>query len=146
MKPFKEVSIAIGICERDGQILLIQRKDPNPMWDQKWEFPGGKIESDETPELTAHREVFEETGLRVLNSRFFHRHVYDWELPDETVRVHLHCFHCYVDEGDVVLEADKAYQYAWSAPDRVVEYDNLPANEEIFEHFLSCTHTEPGLR
>lgn len=49
------------------KILLIMHKK-----NKRWTQPGGHIEDDETPEETALREVYEETGLRVklLGQRF----------------------------------------------------------------------------
>lgn len=58
---------AFVINPMDKKILLIQHKKNG-----KWTQPGGHIEDDETPEETALREVFEETGIRVslLGDRF----------------------------------------------------------------------------
>ncbi|WP_286913214.1 MULTISPECIES: NUDIX hydrolase [unclassified Pseudomonas] len=46
------------ICLRSGKVLLVRRKGG------KWNFPGGAIESGETPQQAAARELEEETGLR----------------------------------------------------------------------------------
>lgn len=53
---------AYGIVRRDGTVLLV--------WDQadeQWYFPGGGIESGESPEEALAREVTEETGFRLLS-------------------------------------------------------------------------------
>ena len=49
------------------KILLVKHKK-----NRRWTQPGGHIEDDETPEETALREVYEETGLRVrlIGERF----------------------------------------------------------------------------
>ncbi len=136
MKPLKEIEIAVAICERNGKILLIQRRDTNPIWDKRWEFPGGKLEGGESPEDAVRREIREETGLSILESTFFHFHHHDWELPEKTLRVHLHCFHCIVGEGEVTIEEEKAYQHAWPTPVEALAYDSLSANNDILQHFL----------
>ena len=144
MKPFKEIEIAVAICERDGKILLIQRRDTNPMWDKQWEFPGGKLEAGESPEAAVRREVGEETGLVVIESKFFLLYHHDWELPERVLRVHLHCFHCVVGEGDVKLEEEKAYQHAWPTPTEALEYDSLSANNDILHFFLDARTSNMG--
>jgi 8-oxo-dGTP diphosphatase len=136
MKSLKEMEIAVGLCERDGKILLIQRRDTKPVWDKQWEFPGGKLEVGESPETCVRREIFEETHLTILESRFFHLHHHDWELPEKILRVHIHCFHCRVGEGDISLESEKAYTYAWLTPTEALNYDSLSANQDILKMFL----------
>ncbi|WP_139795923.1 nucleotide triphosphate diphosphatase NUDT15, partial [Desulfocicer vacuolatum] len=39
-------------------------------WAGSWAFPGGHLEFNESVEMCATREVFEETGLSVKNPRF----------------------------------------------------------------------------
>jgi 8-oxo-dGTP diphosphatase len=56
--------IAIAVVEHQGCFLIGQRPDGVALAGL-WEFPGGKIEPDETPEMAAVRECREETGLKV---------------------------------------------------------------------------------
>ncbi|NQV89936.1 NUDIX domain-containing protein [Candidatus Uhrbacteria bacterium] len=144
MKPLKEVTIAVALCERNESILLIQRKDNNPMWDKKWEFPGGKIETGESPEEAVKREVLEETGLNVLEASFFHLHHHDWDLPETILRVHLHCFQCQVGEGEITLEEEKAYRHAWATLEEALAYDSLSANLDILDFYITCKSIERG--
>ncbi len=50
------------VCLRDDQILL-QREYSYPIGEVLLQFPGGKIEADETPEQAAARELKEESGF-----------------------------------------------------------------------------------
>ncbi|EAX47152.1 NUDIX hydrolase [Thermosinus carboxydivorans Nor1] len=64
----KEVTAAIII--NDGKVLIAQRAE-NQKLAGKWEFPGGKIESGETPEECLIREINEELGINIEVNDFF---------------------------------------------------------------------------
>jgi 8-oxo-dGTP diphosphatase len=59
--------VAAALVDRDGRVLLQQRPPGKPMADL-WEFPGGKVERDETPEAALVRELEEELGIRTHRS------------------------------------------------------------------------------
>jgi 8-oxo-dGTP diphosphatase len=66
--------IAIAVVEYEGQFLVGQRPDGVPLAGY-WEFPGGKIEPNETPEAAAVRECFEEAGIDVEVTNTYPEHV-----------------------------------------------------------------------
>lgn len=57
-------SIVIGLIEKEGK-FLIQRRPEAGLLGGLWEFPGGKIEKGESDQSALHREIMEETSLRV---------------------------------------------------------------------------------
>jgi 8-oxo-dGTP diphosphatase len=66
----KVVSIGVGaIVRRGNEILMLRRK--NVHGSGTWSTPGGHIDFGESPEECAIREVKEETGLSVINPRFY---------------------------------------------------------------------------
>jgi 8-oxo-dGTP diphosphatase len=67
------IAVACALIEHDGHVLMAQRPAHKHLGG-KWEFPGGKIEPGETPEIALHRELQEELGctveiIRVLTPR-----------------------------------------------------------------------------
>jgi len=60
----RHIRVACAIIERDGLVLAAQRSASMSL-PLKWEFPGGKIDGEETPEECLHRELREELGVRV---------------------------------------------------------------------------------
>lgn len=65
---FIDPKVASGaLVSRNGELLLVRRGvDPEI---GKWTIPGGFVEGDEDPRLTAERECLEETGLQVRTGR-----------------------------------------------------------------------------
>ena len=71
---------AVALIDVDGRILLAQRPEGKSMAGM-WEFPGGKIEAGETPEVALVRELKEELGIDTWESCLapltFASHCYD---------------------------------------------------------------------
>lgn len=56
--------VAAALIDADGRVL-VQRRPAGKAMAGLWEFPGGKIESGETPEMALIRELREELGITV---------------------------------------------------------------------------------
>lgn len=56
--------VAAALVDRDGRVLL-QRRPPGKQMADLWEFPGGKIEPGEAPEVALARELAEELAITV---------------------------------------------------------------------------------
>ena len=59
--------VAVALVDADGRVLL-QQRPPSGSLAGLWEFPGGKIEPDETPEAALVRELEEELGIATHSS------------------------------------------------------------------------------
>jgi A/G-specific adenine glycosylase len=71
------ISMSTGVLIHD-QRIFIQKRKSNDIWADLWEFPGGVIEDQESPEETVTREFLEETGIKVKPADFLghYQHAY----------------------------------------------------------------------
>ncbi len=71
--------VTAAILQKDGRILLTQRL-PGSRHGGLWEFPGGKLDPEESPEEGLQREIREELGIDVQVGAVFDvvYHRYDW--------------------------------------------------------------------
>jgi 8-oxo-dGTP diphosphatase len=72
------VPIAVAVVECEGR-FLVGRRPRGAALAGLWEFPGGKIETGESPEDAARRECLEETGLAVTVRGCYPQHVQRYE-------------------------------------------------------------------
>lgn len=63
----KQLSVAVGIIRNAEQRFFIARRPDGVHMAGMWEFPGGKVEEDETSEQALIRELREETGIEASN-------------------------------------------------------------------------------
>lgn len=88
----KDVDVAIGILRRNGR-YLIQKRPSKGLLADLWEFPGGKVEKNETPQVALGRELKEELGVGVRSAR----HVLNVRHFYTQFRVQLHVYACELD-------------------------------------------------
>jgi 8-oxo-dGTP diphosphatase len=80
--------VSIIVENKEGEILLLLRDNKSTIvFPKHWTLIGGKVEEGETPEMAAHRELVEETGLKAHLS-FWKR--YEREHPLFIVDQHIY--------------------------------------------------------
>jgi len=120
--------IAIAVVERDGQFLVGQRPAGVPLAGM-WEFPGGKIESGETPETAAVRECLEETGVAVQPLFRYPEHVQTYEHG----RVQLFFIACRVDNGS---PKEPRTPFRWTKREELKNLDFPTGNAALLDLLL----------
>lgn len=114
---------ACALIDRDGRILLTERPAGKAMAGF-WEFPGGKVESGETPEASLVRELREELDIETetacLAPIAFASHGYD------DFHLLMPLFVCRKWTG--IPRGAEGQQLAWVKADRLNEYKLPPAD------------------
>ena len=92
-----------------------------------WEFPGGKIEPEETPEAAIVREIKEELDTEVQVVKLLDTVEYDYP----NFHLSMDCFICSVVSGDLVLKEHEAAR--WLTKDTLDSVDWLTADLGLIE-------------
>ena len=71
-------NVGLIVLNQENQLLVCRRKDQ-----QTWQFPQGGIDIGESPRVAAHRELFEEVGIKQKDVKIIQKssHWYHYDLP-----------------------------------------------------------------
>ena len=131
--------VAAIIIDEAGRVFATQRGYGE--WKDWWEFPGGKMEANETPEQALRREIREELAAEIEVGELLLTIDYDYPAFHLT----MHCYMCRLlnkEQGAknkdsnssnsqfTLLEHEAA---KWLAPSELHTVRWLPADEEIIE-------------
>jgi len=117
---------AVIMVDVDGRILLAQRPKGKSMAGL-WEFPGGKVETGETPERALIRELKEEIDIDITEACLapftFASHTY------EDFHLLMPMFLC--RRWDGIIQPREGQALKWVRIDRLKDYPMPPADEPL---------------
>lgn len=124
----KIIEVAAGIIYDSSGRILIARRKPEKSIGGKWEFPGGKIEAGETPEVCLKRELVEELGINVntITPFMVTKHNYG------DFQILLIVFECMIVSNDIISMNDHD-RITWVTKNELKLFDFAPADIPIVE-------------
>ncbi len=126
----KIINATAAIIERDGKFLIAKRKRGKHL-ENKWEFPGGKIEDKETPEECLARELEEEFGIVAKIADFVAESVFNY--GDKKVR--LLGYRAQHISGEFILNDHD--EVRWIFPNEFDSFDFAEADIPIIKKVLT---------
>ena len=123
--PITEVAAAV-LTQPDGRVLLAQRPT-GKAYAGYWEFPGGKVEPDESLEAALARELHEELGIVVSRACRWITRVFEY--PHAIVRLNFFRVFAWLGEP----HPHEGQVFSWQQPDAVEVTPLLPANFPILK-------------
>ena len=122
----KKIHVVAAIIKRDGKIFATQRGYGD--YKDGWEFPGGKVEDNESPEAAIVREIKEELNADIEVTGFLTTVEHDYP----TFHLSMDCFWAKLKEGTemTLLEHEAA---KWLTLDNLDSVEWLPADVKVVE-------------
>jgi 8-oxo-dGTP diphosphatase len=130
----KDVTAAIIILEDK---VLLTRRSPGEKHAGWWEFPGGKVESGESPETCLRRELLEELEIETAIGDKLTESIHTYE----TGAIRLLAYPATILSGSLQLHVHDEYQ--WVSVAELLNFKLLPADVPIAEFLQKTTPHAP---
>lgn len=129
----KHIQVTCAVIERDGYVLAAQRSATMNL-PHKWEFPGGKIRAEESPEECLRREIAEELDVKIAVRKPLPTSTHAYP----TITVTLYPFVCAVVAGEIKLHEHAAV--TWLPPEKLHELDWAEADLPVLASYCQQRH------
>lgn len=121
------ITVVAALIEKDGKYLIARRSTGSEDVMGKWEFPGGKVEKEETEEHAIEREIKEEFEMEIKAIRFIANNI--CEYPTKTIDLRL--YECKHLTGEFHLHDHSEYRFV--NKEDIIDFDLCPADIPLAE-------------
>ena len=120
----KQTDVVAAIIKKNG-LYLVALRNKNKHMGLKWEFPGGKVESNETFQEALAREIYEELNIDID----IHEKLAEKRYKDNEINIILHYFLCSIKDG--VINLNEHVAMAWVNKENFNQYDFVEGDGNI---------------
>lgn len=118
----KNILVVAALIKKDNNVLIARRSTGDENVLGKWEFPGGKVEPNETEGHAIEREIKEEFELDIKAIKYITNNVCEYS----TKTVDLRLYECEYISGEFKLHDHS--EYKWVNINELLNYDLAPAD------------------
>ena len=119
------LTVVAALIMKDGKILIAKRSTGNKDVIGKWEFPGGKVEENETEKQAIEREIKEEFDILVRAEKFITNVI----SKDKKSEIDLKLYLCKYIDGKIKLNDHSDYK--WVDKDDILDFDLADLDVEL---------------
>ena len=122
------ITVVAALIKKNNKYLIARRSTGSKEVLGKWEFPGGKVEKDETEEHAIEREIKEEFEMDIKAIKYLTNNV--CEYPSKTIDLRL--YECRYLSGEFHLHDHSEYKFV--SKNEILKYDLCPADIPLAEY------------
>ena len=134
MKTIRVVAAVIRAVNNENKPVIFATQRGYGEFKGGWEFPGGKIESGETPQQALKREIMEELDTEIAVGELIDTIEYDYP----NFHLSMDCFWCEVIRGELILK--EAEDAKWLTKEHLADVKWLPADVTLIEKIGEALH------
>lgn len=127
--------VAVGVLYNNQNQILIAKRPLHKPFGGLWEFPGGKIEPNESPIAALHRELSEELQIDIVINKVslepFYQITYAYQ---PTQHVSLHVYKITEFSGEPI--GAEGQQIKWVEAKNLIDHEFPVANKKIIEQLV----------
>ena len=129
----KHYEVVCAIIYNDENKIFCTKRGPGRALEGKWEFPGGKVEKDETHEETIVREIKEELNSIITPIKYIGLSTYEYHdlAPHDDFSITLYAYKCKLISGDLTLSEHTDSK--WVTVEEMKNMDFAEADKPLIE-------------
>ena len=134
MKTIRVVAAVIRAVNNENKPVIFATQRGYGEFKGGWEFPGGKIESGETPQQALKREIMEELDTEIAVGELIDTIEYGYP----NFHLSMDCFWCEVIRGELILK--EAEDAKWLTREHLADVKWLPADVTLIENIREAMY------
>lgn len=134
MKTIRVVAAVIRAVNNENKPVIFATQRGYGEFKGGWEFPGGKIESGETPQQALKREIMEKLDTEIAVGELIDTIEYDYP----NFHLSMDCFWCEIIHGELILK--EAEDAKWLTREHLADVKWLPADVTLIENIREAMY------